>query len=272
MFLDKSLVHWICNSLYNKLEEFKLFCKTFSPNIVSLNETKMSEFRANYTIDIENYTIVHKARHYNINGGGGVALSISNNIKFYESRIFEPLYIEICAIICNINEKEICIVSYYNPPNEQIQLKVFDILQSEKLEFIIMGDLNARSTLWGADKNNLNGDILDNIILDHNCLIVNNKESTYINFNGNSKGILDYCIVSTKLYDKFDKFEVLHNEDMTTDHLPCLIIFQLNNNTHNKPRNYTNKIKYYNFKKANWEQFKQLLPTDLQVKDSHNVK
>ena len=71
--------------IHNKVEEFKLFCKTLNPCIISLNETKMSEFRADYMIDIENYTSVHKTRHYDKNGGGGVALIISNNVKFYES-------------------------------------------------------------------------------------------------------------------------------------------------------------------------------------------
>ena len=267
-----TLVHWNCNSLYNKVEEFKLFCKTLNPCIISLNETKMSEFRADYMIDIENYTSVHKARHYDKNGGGGVALIISNNVKFYESRIFDSLNIEICAIICSFEGKDICIVSYYNPPSEQIQSKIFDILRTNKLDFIIMGDLNARSTLWGAEENNYNGDILDNIILDHDCLIVNNKEPTHVNFSSGNTSILDYCIVSTRLYDKFDKFEVLHNDDMTSDHLPCLISFRSNSNIQHKPTNYNNSTrKRFNFEKADWDCFKKLLPAELPAEYASNL-
>ena len=108
--------------------------------------------------------------------------------------------------------------------------KYLIFLNNKKLEFIIMGDFNAKTTSCGADSNNTNGDILDNIIIDHNCLIVNNKQPTHVNFNDKTSSIIDYCIISTKLHDKFNEFEVLVGEEMTSDHLPCLISFQLNSN------------------------------------------
>ena len=163
------------------------------------------------------------------------------------------------------------IISYYKPPNEQIQSKVFDILNNKKLEFIIMGDFNAKTTSCGADSNNTNGDILDNIIIDHNCLKVINKQPTHVNFNGQTSSIIDHCIISTKLHDKFNEFSVLEGEDMTSDHLPCLIIFQLNSNFKKKNIKYTSLFKRFNFKKTNWELFKQLLPTSLPAEYGSNI-
>jgi exonuclease III len=78
------LIHWNCNSLNNKIEELKSFCLKFSPAIISLNETKISEFNASYILNVENYTTIHKARDKNKNGAGGVALLIRQDIKFSE--------------------------------------------------------------------------------------------------------------------------------------------------------------------------------------------
>ena len=74
------LIHWNCNSLKIKIEEFKWFCLKFNPQIISLNETKMSEFNANYILNIDNYITIHKARSNAKNGAGGVALLVRKDI------------------------------------------------------------------------------------------------------------------------------------------------------------------------------------------------
>ena len=75
-----NLIHWNCNSQNNKIDEFKSLCLKFNPAIISLNETKMSVFNANYILNIKNYITIHKARDKNKNGAGGVALLIRNDI------------------------------------------------------------------------------------------------------------------------------------------------------------------------------------------------
>ena len=97
-----SLVHWNCNSLNNKIEEFKLFCLKYKPHIISINETKMSEFSAKYILDIDNYTTIHRARSLNQNGAGGVALVIRKDVKFSEFNKLDSLNKEICAININL--------------------------------------------------------------------------------------------------------------------------------------------------------------------------
>jgi hypothetical protein len=66
-------------------------------------------------------------------------------------------------------------------------------------------------------------------------------------------------------------FEVLESEGMTSDHLPCLISFQFNSNFQKKNIKYTSLFKRFNFKKANWELFKQLLPTSLPAEYGNNI-
>ena len=78
-FSDKiSIIHWNSNSINNKIDEFKDFCARYKPHIISLNETKLSELKANYILQVDNYTTIHRARSHDTNGGGGVALIIRN--------------------------------------------------------------------------------------------------------------------------------------------------------------------------------------------------
>ena len=225
-----------------------------------------------YIIEVNNYSTIHRSRNNDKNGAGGVALLIRNDLKFSECKLFEALNLEIVAINTRINEKEVCVVSYYNPPNSKLNEKVLEILKKEEVEYIIMGDLNAKSTLWGADKNNENGDILDNLILENDCLIVNNKDHTHESFNGKSKSILDYCIISIKLHDIFEDFSVLKEEDMTSDHLPFILKLKINKNN-SSDNNYrrSRKQKSYNYNKANWDDFKRALPNNFDNNIENNV-
>ena len=135
-----------------------------------------------------------------------------------------------------------------------------------------MGDLNAKSTLWGADKNNENGDILDNLILENDYIIVNNKEPTHVHFNGKTSSILDYCIITTKLYDIFKEYLLLKEEDMTSDHFPSLIKLKINENKqNNNSRQYFYKTKQFNYNKANWELFRRSLPNRLDSNSGTSV-
>jgi endonuclease/exonuclease/phosphatase family metal-dependent hydrolase len=43
----------------------------------------------------------------------------------------------------------------------EINEKVFDILSQQKSDYVVMGDLNAKSTNWCATENNTNGNILE---------------------------------------------------------------------------------------------------------------
>ena len=86
-----------------------------------------------------------------------------------------------------MNKKEVCVFSYYNPPQKELYEKLFQILKETKTNFILLEDLNAKMISWETGTDNTNGEILNDIILNYDCLIVNNKEPTHFSFNGNSE-------------------------------------------------------------------------------------
>ena len=232
----------------------------------------MSEFNAQYILNINNYTTFHKARNYSKNGGGGVALLIREDIKFSERRLFDSLDLEICAINLSINRKETCVRTYYNPPNLKLSDEVFHILRKNCAEYIIKGDLNAKTTLWCSDNNNDNGDILDNIMLDNDCIKANGKEPTHKNFNRKTTSILDYFIISTKLFDYVEDCMVFSDEDMTSDNFTIFLKLSLKRSIWKKNiYQHLTKFKKFNFEKANWDGFKKALPTAVDSNIGDNV-
>jgi hypothetical protein len=83
---------------------------------------------------------------------------------------------------------------------------------------------------------------------------------------------LDNCIVSSNIHDFFESFETLEEEDMTSDHVPLLMKFINNNKNESSSRNYTrNQRKIYNFKKADWRKFNELLPKAFPTGVGNNV-
>ena len=56
------IVHWNCFSLKNKIRDLDLFLKNSKPDIVSLNEIKMSTENANFHLRFEGYATHFKSR------------------------------------------------------------------------------------------------------------------------------------------------------------------------------------------------------------------
>jgi hypothetical protein len=95
------IIHWNPNSIFNKKAEFDEFIiNEINPDIISLNETKLSEFRAQRFFTNNNYHLINKSRDENKNGAGGVAILIKKTFKYVE--IKESFLNEIEALAIEI--------------------------------------------------------------------------------------------------------------------------------------------------------------------------
>jgi exonuclease III len=66
------IVHWNCNSINNKQEEFKYFIYKHKPDIITLNETKINDFNGNIIFNkFKDYNFLHKQRNMQNGAGGG---------------------------------------------------------------------------------------------------------------------------------------------------------------------------------------------------------
>jgi exonuclease III len=269
---DLKIIHWNCNSLGNKIEEFKHFLSVNKPDIVSLNETKINEFNANFLFNsINNYKFVHKHRPSNKNGGGGVALLIHKNLKFNPLNMFDNLNIEVLGIKIKFGKEDIMIISYYNPPDKMLSKELFTVIQDLKINYILLGDLNSKLTSIGCNKDNRNGIFLEEILNNNNCVIVNDKTHTYYPFHENySCDILDLALCSSFLYKYIKEFVVLRESDMSSDHVPIMIILKTDNSFTSDDTRHQNT--FYNYNKADWKKFKANLPSEIPEEIKSNVE
>ena len=256
-----NIIHWNCFKMTpNRSAELDSFIKQNKPDIISLNEVKLEEYSANYYLNFENYKTIYKPRQKGSNFGGGVALLIKDQIEFMETNFFSSLKLELVEIKIKIEKKDCIIISYYNPPDQEPSMALFSALSRGPQEYLICGDLNSKSESFGCQSSNKNGKILENIIINNNCLIINEKAITFHRTYNNYADLLDLFICSPMFASFLNEYNVLECQELGSDHIPIQAIFNV------KPLKCEqlkqNEMRF-DFKRADWSKFKQEIENKL---------
>ena len=265
------IIHWNANSINNKIQEFRhSIIEAQKPDIIALNETKLSTFRANHILCFDEYNVINKSRHENKNGAGGVALLIKKNLKFIQIEVNTIDNEEIIGINLFIDQVTITLFSYYNPPHCNLNINFLTEASKKYQNLLVIGDLNAKSTSLNCKSTNSNGILLEELIINSNLINANNKDPTYHRIQDNSSDILDWCLISNSLYQKLTSFEVQDNNIVDSDHFPVLIILDLKTDSAQR-QNVTNNLSpTLNYNKADWNNFASDLSGQYQT-ENHNI-
>ncbi|GBL79352.1 hypothetical protein AVEN_92550-1 [Araneus ventricosus] len=107
---------------------------------------------------------------------GGVCILTSN---MYPSGVLS-LHTSLQAVAVQIHFRTlITICSVYLPPHETIRQEDLNILIDQlPTPFILVGDFNGHSMLWGSDDTNSRGRQMEKLISDHCLCLLNNDEKT----------------------------------------------------------------------------------------------
>ncbi|XP_072398241.1 uncharacterized protein [Diabrotica undecimpunctata] len=117
-----------------------------------------------------------------------------------------------------INMNEVAIVACYISPNintTQYQDKVDDIFEASLTEkhVIIVGDVNAKSILWGSPKNDNKGEIWNERISSTDVAVLNNGKYTFE--RGESRSHIDITLASNNFAKKITNWDVLDESIFT---------------------------------------------------------
>ncbi|GFX80865.1 probable RNA-directed DNA polymerase from transposon BS [Trichonephila clavipes] len=138
----------------------------------------------------------------------------------------------------------------YLPPNDVVpQVDLIQLVSQLPAPFILLGDFNGHSPLWGHDDTNSRGRQIEQLISDHCLCLLNNDEKTYFHAPTRTFHSLDLAMCSPTLLPMLN-FEVandLHN----SDHFPLLVSHVNGAGTHFRPPT-------YHFHRADWDQFTRL--------------
>ena len=157
-------------SLTKHIDELRILLANYPLDVISINETRLEQSILNSEIYIPGYEIVRRDRNRN---GGGVCFYIKTAINYSVRTDLNINNLEnLCLEIRKPNSKPFLIVTWYRPPNSANEVfssleNLIGRLDSENVEFYLMGDMNCNIASMSDTNSHLLSDITDLYGLHH---------------------------------------------------------------------------------------------------------
>ncbi|GFT42958.1 putative RNA-directed DNA polymerase from transposon X-element [Trichonephila clavipes] len=164
------------------------------------------------------------------------ALSLHTSLQAVAVRIHSTSLFTVCCL--------------YLPPNVVIrQQDLNDLVDQLPAPFVILGDFNGHSTLWGSVKTNHRGRQIEQVLSDHCLCLLNHEEPTHFHEPTRSFHTLDLAICSPSLLPilNFSVEKDLYN----SDHFPVVLSHDYDAGGKTFPPRYS-------YSRAEWALFSQL--------------
>ena len=186
-------LQWNCRGLKANFEEIKRLIKDHNPDTICLQETLIKEHN-NFSFkgyETYNKTNISQVDHRPI---GGTTILIKKTIPHEKL----PLNTNLQAIAVRTTlYQTITICSIYIPPKHKLQKSEIDkIIEQLPTPFLILGDFNAHSNLWGNNQPNNNGKIIESILETTDICILNNGKDTYLHPSKGTTSVIDLSLSS----------------------------------------------------------------------------
>ena len=212
-----------------------------SPLAVCLQET---HFTPGESFNLRGYRSFRKDVVPHLRARGGVAIYVKNNIPAKEIQIqsnLQTISVQIeypCKItICNI----------YLPEFDWNINDLTNITSQLPTPYLIIGDFNAHNPVWGSNRIDTRGRIVEQFIDEINAVLLNTGEGTYLNSRSSNFSCIDLSMCSPTLAVR------LHwnvpKEHLFTDHHPICIEILNDNIVH------TSNIRKWQLHQADWISF-----------------
>ena len=158
---------------------------------------------------------------------GGVAIIVAKVLQ----HSYVPLNTNLQAVaIRTCFDREITICSLYLPPNSGFTLRdIQSLINQLPPPFLLLGDFNSHSPLWGGDFIDTEGGIIDDILSNNDLTLYNDGSMTYHNIYTGVSSAIYLSICSSSLYLDFNWSidEFLHDSDHYPIHLKLEIVPQI---------------------------------------------
>ncbi|GFV88922.1 putative RNA-directed DNA polymerase from transposon X-element [Trichonephila clavipes] len=161
-----------CRGYRTHTDDVKDIIRQYHPLCVALQETFL---KSCHTTKIRRYGCVRKDTEGPSVSGG---VCIFTSLDFPSSAL--PLHTSLQAVAVRIHSTSlITVCCLYLPPNTAIhQHDLNNLINQLPAPFVILGDFNGHSTLWGSAKTNLRGRQIEQVLSDHCLCLLNHEEPT----------------------------------------------------------------------------------------------
>lgn len=260
--MASKIIQWNCNGFFSHLGELQAIIAKTQPKYVLLQETNL---KPNTLAKMNGYTVHRNDRKTNQRASGGVAIFVKNTkhaepipLQTNIEAVAIKTYIPDLVTICNI----------YIPPDHQTnEADLLTLLQQLPKPYIISGDFNAHNVSWNSKTTSPRGKIIEKVF--EQSTILNNGKPTHFCARSGTFSTIDLSFSDPRLFPKIEWFTLPHLYG--SDHFPIVIKYEdITEDTQNQT---PNKRKW-NLKKANWENYKEVLKTktkNLQICNKDNA-
>ncbi|GFT57957.1 probable RNA-directed DNA polymerase from transposon X-element [Trichonephila clavipes] len=195
--------------------DVKDIIRQYHPVCVALQETFL---KSCHTTKIRRYGCVRKDTE-GPSVSGGVCIFTSLDVP--SSAL--PFHTSLQAVAVRIHSTSlITVFCLYSPPNAVIHQQDLNNLGDQlPAPFVILGDFNGHSTLWGSVKTNPHGSQIEQILSDHCLCLLNHEEPTYFHEPTRSFHTLDLAICSPSLLPHLNLS--VEKDLYNSDHFPVIL-------------------------------------------------
>ncbi|GBN59803.1 putative RNA-directed DNA polymerase from transposon X-element [Araneus ventricosus] len=229
----------------------------YRPACIALQETYLKTDKNS----IRHYKIFSK-HHIDHRASGGVAILAASDIP----SIPLTLNTELQAVAIRLHMHSLVTVcSLYLPPNERInQSDLNNLILQLPPPFVILGDLNGHSPLWGSSDANSRGQKIEQLLADHNLCLLNSDEKTHFHLPTRTFHSVDLAICSPSLLPFYSL--TVDNDLYNSDHFPLILTDNRNN-----PISSFRPPKYV-LNAADWQKFTSLANINLDIVKSSTIE
>ena len=252
-----SILQWNIRGLRSNSIHLSTILQEQSIDVICLQETKLPDD----TFIYGKFKTYHHVNKNNLIAAGGVSIFVKNNI--IQSRIQLNTPIQAVAVRVNLFRPiTICNIYFPNPGNDPLFTvnNLINLIKQLPKPYIIMGDFNSKSPLWGSPVTDNCGDIIEEFIYEAGLCVLNDGSITYDRIVNNERqtSAIDLTLCDPELLSSFtwSTLDSLYN----SDHYPIKIS--------SIPVSKTSQPKHFNFKKADWDKFSQMCTEKLNLNQS----
>ena len=230
----ESILQWNIRGIRSNLEELNLLLAN-QIAVIALQETLLTSD----SFSLTNYNSIHCPVSKTV-PSRGVSLFIRKDLLFQTISVNSPLEVVAARIAFN---KSITVASIYLSPSVNINKNsLLEVIDQLPRPFLILGDFNAKSPLWGSDILDSRGKIIEDILSDMDLCILNTGSPTFISSSYSTGSHIDLSVCDPSL---FLDFSWRTNDDLCgSDHFPIFLSFKQTSKEHYP--------KFWKFKNTNW--------------------
>jgi exonuclease III len=144
---------------------------------VCLQETHFTNQKVHV---IRTYQAFYKNRAIRERASGGVAIYVKDDILC--TKISLETTLEAIAVSLYLPTQKLTVCNVYLPPNATITvLELSKLIEQLPRPFVLLGDFNAHNVIWGSNRTDTRGEMLESLMEDHNLVLLNSGANTRFN-------------------------------------------------------------------------------------------